>query len=79
MDVSKTKKSISLPKKNAEYVMNTVKEEALRAIAELPDTATMNDIMYHLYVMDAVLQGKAAAQQGKTLSSEELLREIEQR
>lgn len=59
--------------------MNTVKEEALRAIAELPDTATMNDIMYHLYVMDAVLQGKAAAQQGKTLSSEELLREIEQR
>ncbi|MBK9248193.1 MAG: hypothetical protein IPM69_08810 [Ignavibacteria bacterium] len=56
----------------------TIKEEALRAIAELPDTASMNEIMYRLYVIDSVLQGKKSAEAGSVTSSKDILSEIEQ-
>ena len=56
----------------------TVKNEALRVIAELPDSVTMNEIMYRLYVIDSTFHGKSAAESGAVVSSEQLLREIEQ-
>lgn len=56
----------------------TVKDEALRVIGELPDSVTMNEIMYRLYVIDSTLHGKSAAGDGAVVSSEQLLREIEQ-
>lgn len=48
-----------------------------RMISQLPDDAGMNEIMYRLYVLDKIRKGQEAAEQGRTLTSEELQREID--
>ena len=57
--------------------MNTLKQEALTAIAQLPETADVDTIMYRLYVIDKVMKGRAAVKKGETISAEDLKREIE--
>jgi len=57
--------------------MNTLKQEALSAIAQLPETADVDTIMYRLYVIDKVMKGRAAVKKGETISAEDLKREIE--
>lgn len=57
--------------------MNTLKQEALTAISQLPETADVDTIMYRLYVIDKVIKGKKAIEEGETISIEELKREIE--
>lgn len=57
--------------------MNTLKQEALTAIAQLPDTADVDTIMYRLYVIDKVMKGRDAVEKGETISAEDLKREIE--
>lgn len=58
--------------------MQPLKQQALEAIAQLPDDADVDEIMYRLYVLDKVRKGRAAVAQGHTLTHEELKREIEQ-
>ncbi|MBN1601054.1 MAG: hypothetical protein JW915_05560 [Chitinispirillaceae bacterium] len=55
----------------------TVKEEAIRAISSLPDNAQIDDVMYRLYVIDKVTRGQTALKEGRTVTTEELLKEIE--
>jgi hypothetical protein len=55
----------------------TVKEEALHAITSLPENATLEDIMYRLYVIDKINQGREAVKNGETLTIEELKAEIQ--
>jgi len=57
--------------------VNTLKQEALTAIAQLPDTADIDAIMYKLYVIDKVRKGREAVEKGETISAEDLRREIE--
>ena len=57
--------------------MNTLKQEALTAIAQLPETADVDTMMYKLYVIDKVMKGRAAVKKGETISAEGLRREIE--
>ena len=57
--------------------MQAAKQEALNAISELPENTDMDEIMYRLYVLDKIRKGQQAVEEGKTLSSEELAREIE--
>jgi hypothetical protein len=57
--------------------MNTLKQEALTAIAQLPEPADVDTIMYKLYVIDKVMKGRDAVEKGKTISAEDLKREIE--
>ncbi|HEX2959440.1 MAG TPA: hypothetical protein VHO70_21580 [Chitinispirillaceae bacterium] len=57
--------------------MMTVKEEAIRAISSLPDDAQIDDVMYRLYVIDKVNRGLRAVEEGQTISTEKLLKEIE--
>ena len=57
--------------------MQALKQEALNTIAELPDDTDMEEIMYRLYVLDKIQKGQEAVKQGKTLTSEELQREID--
>ena len=57
--------------------MNTLKQEALTAIAQLPETADVDTMMYRLYVIDKVMKGRAAVEKGETISAEDLKREIE--
>lgn len=57
--------------------MQLTKQDALETIGKLPDDADMDEIMYRLYVLNKVRKGQEAAEQGRTISSEDLKREIE--
>lgn len=57
--------------------MQAVKQEALNAIARLPEDADMEEIMYRLYVLENIRRGQQDAAQGKALSVEEVLRDIQ--
>lgn len=56
--------------------METLKQEAIKAISKLPDTARIDDIMYELYVIDQINKGREAAERGDTISVEELKKEM---
>ncbi len=55
----------------------SIKQEAIKAITSLPDTATMEDIMYRLYVIDKVHEGLDDVRNGRVITSEELEKEIQ--
>ncbi len=57
--------------------MDTLKQEAIKLISRLPDTANIDDIMYELYVIDKVKKGREAAERGDTISIEDLKREMQ--
>lgn len=57
--------------------MQAVKQEALNTIARLPEDSDMEEIMYRLYVLENIWRGQQDAAQGKTLSAEEVLRDIQ--
>ena len=57
--------------------MNTLKQEALTAISQLPETADVDTMMYRLYVIDKVMNGRKAVEKGEIISTEDLKREIE--
>jgi len=57
--------------------MNTLKQEVLTAIAQLPETSDIDTMMYNLYVIDKVIKGREAVEKGDTTSAEDLKREIE--
>ena len=57
--------------------MNTLKQEALTAITQLPETADVDTIMYRLYVIDKIMKGRQAIEKGETISAEDLKLEIE--
>ena len=57
--------------------METLKAEAKSAISKLPESASIDEIMYELYVIDKVKKGRDAAERGETVTIEELKREIQ--
>lgn len=57
--------------------METLREEAINVISTLPDSASIDDIMYRLYVIDKVRKGRAAIQLGDIISIDDLRGEIE--
>ena len=58
--------------------MLPAKQEALETIGTLPDDADMDEIMYRLHVVDKVRRGREDLAAGRSVSQENLLREIEQ-
>lgn len=57
--------------------METLKQEAIRVISKLPETANIDDIMYELYVVDKVKKGREAVERGESTSIEDLKREMQ--
>ncbi len=57
--------------------MQSAKQETLRAIQRLPDTVDTEEIMYRIYVLDKIRKGQQAAAEGKTITSEELQKEVQ--
>ncbi|MBF0471738.1 MAG: hypothetical protein HQL48_10240 [Gammaproteobacteria bacterium] len=57
--------------------MQDAKQEALNTINQLPENTNMDEIMYRLYVLDKIRKGQEAVEQGQTITSEELKREID--
>lgn len=58
--------------------MVSVKEEAIKAIEQLPNDCTMEDIQYRLYVIDKVERSLAAADQGDELSHNQVKERLKQ-
>jgi hypothetical protein len=56
--------------------MQTLKSEAIKAISSIHDTATIDDIMYRLFVIDKVRKAQASVGEGEVISVEELMDEI---
>jgi hypothetical protein len=57
--------------------METLKNEAISAISKLPETATIDDMMYRLYVIDKVRKGQEAIKRGESIPAKDLLNEID--
>ena len=52
-------------------------KETVRALLErLPDDCTIDDVLYHLYVLNAVERGQAEAEHGKTIPHEKVAEEL---
>ena len=52
--------------------------EALRIIESLPETATMEEIQYHLYVREKIERGLADAEADRVVPHSEVKRLVEQ-
>jgi hypothetical protein len=56
--------------------MGTVKEEVEALLSKLPDDCSIEDIQYHLYVIEKVRKGLDSADAEGTLSQEEVERRL---
>jgi predicted transcriptional regulator len=56
----------------------TQKEAALKLIENLPDDASLEDIMYELYFRARVERGLREVEDEKTVSHDEVMRDIAQ-
>ncbi len=57
--------------------MQPVKQEALNTIEQLPEDVDMDEIMYHLYVVDKIRKGQQAVEDNQTISHEDMKKEID--
>ena len=55
--------------------MNT-KQAVLDILRKLPDDCTLDDLQYHLYVLQAIERGRGEIAAGSKLSHEEVKREL---
>ncbi|WP_017324467.1 hypothetical protein [Synechococcus sp. PCC 7336] len=53
-------------------MQGTAKDVARRLIDRLPEQATLDDIMYELYIRQKIEAGLEAAEEGRTLSHEQV-------
>lgn len=51
-----------------------IKEQARRLLENLPDTATWEDLIYQIYVRQAIEAGMSDSIQGKTIDVKEVRR-----
>lgn len=51
--------------------MQTVKQEVESLLSHLPDDSSLEDIQYHLYVLEKIKKGRADIAAGRTYTHEE--------
>jgi predicted transcriptional regulator len=61
------------------YKMTSLKNVAIERLKKLPDDVSLEDIMYEINFISQVVEGLKDAEQGNTITTEELLKKIEQR
>lgn len=54
----------------------SAKEAVLKLLEALPDDATIEDIQYHLYVLQKIQAGQTAADAGEIVPHEEVMHEL---
>lgn len=54
----------------------STKEAVLDLVRKLPDNCSLDDIQYHLYVLQMIERGRAEVAQGKTVSHEQVKQEL---
>lgn len=55
----------------------STKEAVLDLVRKLPDDCSLDDIQYHLYVLQTIERGRAEVVQGSTMSHEQVKRELQ--
>jgi len=50
----------------------TIKDEVRALLDKLPDDATMEDVQYHLYVLDKIRRGEESIERGEGLTQEQV-------
>ena len=58
--------------------MTLLKEITIETIKRLPDECKLEDIMYEINFVSQVLEGLNDAEEGRLISTEELLKRVEQ-
>jgi predicted transcriptional regulator len=53
-----------------------VKETVRSLLDRLPDNCTLDDVLYHLYVLQSIERGRADVVAGRTIPHEEVEREL---
>lgn len=56
----------------------TAKQEAIETIGRLPDDVRLDEIVYRLFVLNKVRQGRADIESERLIDSDRLAAEIEQ-
>jgi predicted transcriptional regulator len=54
----------------------TTKERVRDLLERLPDDCSLDDVLYHLYVVQSIDRGVADADAGRTISHEQVAREM---
>ena len=57
--------------------MDSLKEATIETIKRLPDGCSIEDIMYEINFIAQVIEGLKDAEQGKLITTEELLKRVE--
>ncbi|MEW6379888.1 MAG: hypothetical protein AB1611_09815 [bacterium] len=52
--------------------MQTAKQEVSNLLTRLPDDCSLEDIQYHLYVLQKIERGLKDAEEGRTYTQEEV-------
>jgi predicted transcriptional regulator len=52
------------------------KDAVLKLLGTLPDDASIEDIQYHLYVLQKIRAGEEAVGRGEVIPHEEVMREL---
>jgi len=52
--------------------MQTTKKEVSDLLKRLPDNCTLEDVQYHLYVLQKIARGLKDAEEGRVYSQEEV-------
>ncbi len=55
--------------------MTSAKQRVLEVLTSLPDDCSVEDIQYEIYVREAVAEGERAADEGRVLPHEQVMRE----
>ena len=58
--------------------MNTAKDEAQSLLQRLPDTCTLEDIQYHLYVIGKIHKGLERAESEGTIQHDDVEQRLRQ-
>lgn len=54
----------------------TAKQEVAQLLTQLPDDATLEDIQYHVYVLEKIKRGRADIAEGRGHSTEQALERL---
>ena len=58
--------------------MNTLKEASIETIRKLPDSCSIDDIMYEINFVAQVLEGLKDAEDGRVITTEELMKRVDE-
>jgi predicted transcriptional regulator len=52
--------------------MGTVKDDVRELLRKLPDDCTLEDVQYHLYILEKIRRGVEDADAGRTLTQDDV-------